>query len=286
MKDIMPEKKRNESDQEGGKSNPLARELRLFFTALMFYTRIPCPKWTGYSEYLMAHSIRYFPVVGWVVGVIVAAVIGLAAFILPISVAVILGLAAGVLATGAFHEDGFGDICDGLGSGAASTRALEIMKDSRVGAFAVIGLVLLFAVKIAALAALIVAEPWFGLVAVVFANVLSRFSVVTIMFTDEYARPSSDQTSKVKSATQKVLASDLLVSFIWLLPFVGLLWFRPWWFLAVPVALLIRWLLGAWFNKRLGGYTGDCLGATQQIIEVFTYIAILATISVIGLAGV
>jgi len=259
-------------------SNPFVCELRLFFMALMFYTRIPCPSWVGYTGEQLNRSTRYFPAIGWVVGVVVAVVAGLAALILPVPVAVICAVAAGVLLTGAFHEDGFGDVCDGFGGGGSPERILGIMKDSRVGAFAVVGLMLLFALKMTAMTMLLSLEPWFGLVAVVFAHVLSRVSVVTIIFTDTYAR--TDASSKVKPIGRQISVGGLVASCCWLLPFVGLLWWRPWWFLALPVALLLRLLLGQWFKKRLGGYTGDCLGATQQVIEVFTFLVALAAIKV------
>jgi len=258
------------------KPNPLFYELRLFLTAVMFYTRIPCPSWVGYSDEQLNRSTRYFPAIGWLVGAIVAVIIGLLQLILPVAIAVIIALACGVLLTGAFHEDGFSDLCDGFGGGSTPERTLEIMKDSRVGAFAAIGLVLLFSCKIATMTALISIEPWYGLVGLVFIHVLSRFSVVTIIFTDEYAR--QDLTSKVKPIGRKISVGGLITSGAWLLPFIALLWQRPWWFLAVPVALLLRLILGAWFKKRLGGYTGDCLGAAQQIIEVITLLTLLVIV--------
>ena len=265
-----------ESNLESEKPNPVFFEIKLFFTALMFYTRIPCPKWTGYSDEQLNKSTRYFPAIGWVVGGFLALIVGLASLVLPVPLAVGCGLACSVLITGAFHEDGFADVCDGFGGGMTAERTLEIMKDSRVGAFAVIGLILLFGIKIATMTALLTVEPWYGLVGLVFAHVLSRCSVVTIIFTDEYAR--ADLTSKVKPIGNHISVGGLIVSFCWLLPFIPLLWAQPWWFVAVPVALFLRLILGRWFKKRLGGYTGDCLGAAQQIIEVCTMITILIVI--------
>jgi len=262
------------------KDNRLVYEVRLLLTAVMFYTRIPCPRWVGYSDEQVNRSTRYFPAIGWIVGALVALVIGLAYQVLPVAVAVVIGLAVGVLITGAFHEDGFGDVCDGFGGGSSRERTLEIMKDSRLGSFAVIGLILLFALKIAVLTYLVGVEPWYGLVGLVFIHVLSRSSIVTIIFFDSYAR--LDASSKVRSIGHKISAGGLIVSFAWLLPFIPLLWQRPWWFLCVPVALLLRLFLGAWFKHRLGGYTGDCLGAAQQIIEVVCLALILG---LTGLSG-
>ena len=267
-------------DKPENKPNALFYEVKLFFTALMFYTRIPCPAWTGYSDEQLNRSTRYFPAIGWVVGGAVAAVCGLIAWILPPALAVCVGLAVGILLTGAFHEDGFGDVCDGFGGGYTPERVLEIMKDSRVGAYATIGIATLFSVKIAAMTALITLEPWYGLVGVVFAHVLSRASVVTIIFTDEYAR--EDLTSKVKPIGRQISVGGLITACSWLLPFVFLLWQRPWWFIAIPAALLMRLRLGGWFKRRLGGYTGDCLGAAQQVMEVGTFLVILVIIGIMN----
>jgi adenosylcobinamide-GDP ribazoletransferase len=250
-------------------------QLRLFLTAVMFYTRVPVPAWVGYSDDQLNRSTRYFPLIGWIVGAVVAGISAAAVLVLPAPVAVILGLGAGVLLTGAFHEDGFADVCDGFGGGTTRERTLDIMKDSRVGAFAAIGLVLLFSLKIATMSGLYGTGGWLvGPAAVLFAHVLSRWSVVTIIFTDEYAR--ADLTSKVKPIGKHLSPGGLAVATLWLLPFIGLAWWHPRWLLAVPVALLLRWWLGAWFRRRLGGYTGDCLGAAQQIIETATLLLILA----------
>jgi adenosylcobinamide-GDP ribazoletransferase len=271
------------SDEPSKRDNPVVYEIRLFFTSLMFYTRLPVPSWTGYSDDQLNRSTRYFPSIGWVVGGSVALTIFLLSHVLSTALSVCIALAFGVLLTGAFHEDGFADLCDGFGGGMTSERVLEIMKDSRVGAYGVIGTIMLFVVKISAMVSLITLEPWYGLTAVVFAHVLSRFCCVTIIFTDLYAR--ADMTSKVKPIGNQISPGGLTASGLWLLPFIFLLWSRPWWFLAVPAALLARLRLGGWFRRRLGGYTGDCLGAAQQIMEVVTFITILTVIGVSAANG-
>ena len=119
----------------------MKKELRIFFTALMFYTRIPCRVWVDHSEDYLNKATRYFPLIGWLIGLAMALVIYGSLFILPISVCVILALAVSVLMTGAFHEDGFGDVCDGFGGGWTKSQILEIMKDSRVGTYSVVGFI-------------------------------------------------------------------------------------------------------------------------------------------------
>ncbi|MDR1238453.1 MAG: adenosylcobinamide-GDP ribazoletransferase [Propionibacteriaceae bacterium] len=260
------------------RENRFRLELRLLLTAVMFYTRIKCPDWVGYSAERLNRSTRYFPAMGWLVGLVVAAVMLATGLVLPTVVAVVLGLAAGVLLTGAFHEDGFADVCDGFGGGTSRQRTLDIMKDSRVGAFAAIGLVLLFSLKIAALTALMDTGIWQAAAALLFAHVLSRWCVVTIIFSDDYAR--DDLTSKVKPIGRKISRLGFAAASVWMLPFVGLSWWQPWWLLAIPIAFLVRLALARWFRQRLGGYTGDCLGMAQQVNEVVTLLVVLASINI------
>lgn len=242
-------------------------EIKIFFTALMFYTRIPCPSWVDHSEEYLNQATRYFPLIGWIAGGLSALILYGLHFVFPASVCVVLALAAGVLLTGAFHEDGFADVCDGFGGGWTSSRILEIMKDSRVGAYGVIGVVLLFALKIFASIALMELDLWFCIKSIVLAHVLSRFIPVTIMYTHEYAR--EDASSKVKPIAKKLSIKDFVISAIWLIPV--FLWFQSWLMLLVLIpAYLMKIYLAAYFKKWIGGYTGDCLGATQQIIYVIT----------------
>jgi len=258
------------------RDNPIVGEIRLFFTAMMFYTRIPCPAWVGYSDKQLNRSTRYFPAMGWIVGGVIAAVFTALQFVLPVTVSVVLALAAGVLLTGAFHEDGFADVCDGFGGGMTPQRTLDIMKDSRVGAFAAIGLVLLFAAKIAVLTDLGQTGVVEAVVAILFAHVVSRWCAVTIIFRDVYAR--NDLTSKVKPIGRSISWRGMIAATLWLLPFAGLAWWHPWWLLALPCGFVARVVLARWFRRRLGGYTGDCLGAAQQVIEMVMLLVILGCV--------
>src|SRR5574343_914935 len=122
-------------------------QLRLFFTALQFFTRLPIPSWVGFDAAWLNQAARYFPLVGVVVALIGAGVYGLAALLLPAPVATLLSTAATIYATGAFHEDGFADMCDGLGGGMRRQRVLEIMKDSRRGAYGASGIVCMVGLK-------------------------------------------------------------------------------------------------------------------------------------------
>src|ERR1044072_888690 len=147
-------------------------EIRLLLTAVQYFTRIRVPAWVGHAQEQLAGAVRYFPVVGLVVGASGAATVWLAAHVLPAPLPAILATVVTVLMTGAIHEDGLADTCDGLGGGATRERALEIMKDPRVGAFGAIGLILTLLLKISALSSM---TPWTAMTALCAAHAFSRF---------------------------------------------------------------------------------------------------------------
>ena len=118
----------------------MRRQIELLLTAVMFYTRIPCPAWVGHSEELLNKATIYFPVMGWVVGGVAGAVYWAAARLFGADVGLLLSIIASVLLTGAFHEDGFADMCDGFGGGWTREKILLIMKDSRLGTYGAVGL--------------------------------------------------------------------------------------------------------------------------------------------------
>src|SRR5690554_3714540 len=121
----------------------MRRQVELFFTALGFFTRIPVPAGIPWSPERLNHAARYFPLVGVVVGGVGAASFVAFNWLLPVSLAVILSMAVTIRLTGAFHEDGWADACDGLGGGWDKLQVLAIMKDSRNGSYATVGLVLM-----------------------------------------------------------------------------------------------------------------------------------------------
>jgi adenosylcobinamide-GDP ribazoletransferase len=244
----------------------MAQELRIFFTALMFFTRLPCPKWVDHDPVYLNKASRYFSLVGLIVGVIGAGVYALASIVLPLPAAVMLSMVATVLTTGAFHEDGFADVCDGFGGGWNKEQILTIMKDSRVGAFGVLGLVLLFALRAALLLGLSGLMPLpMVFVAMVCAHTVSRAVAASLIFTHAYVQ--EDALSKSKPLAQRMGKIELfLLLFFGLLPLA--FFAKPLVLLTVPPLLLARWWMGRWFVRWIGGYTGDCLGALQQVCDI------------------
>lgn len=252
----------------------MLHQLRLFFTALQFFTRLPVPRWVGNQPAWLQQSSRYFPLVGVVVAAICSTVYMGASWLLPSHIALLLAIAAGIYLTGAFHEDGFADMCDGFGGGLTRERVLEIMKDSRVGAYGAIGIVCLLAIRGAAL----LAVPPGAVVATLFlAHPLSRLAAVSLIWTMDYARDEG----KSKPMAQSMSTVEFMIAAICaLVPAVicGALGLLDWsaLVLAVLAAAASACFLGHKCQRRLQGYTGDCLGAVQQVAEVAVYLAIVS----------
>lgn len=252
----------------------LRHELELFFNALRFFTRLPVPGWVGHPTELLNHAARYFPLVGWVVGGVGALVLWGAAAVLPLGLALLLSMTATILLTGAFHEDGFGDACDGFGGGWDKAQVLAIMKDSRIGSYAAVGLGLMLLGKFQALAALGAEAAMTALLA---AHPLSRFASTALIFALDYVR--DDAGARAKPLAHRMSRGELAVAALWgALPLVLLAPLQA--LAAAGAAAAAAFLAARYFLRRIGGYTGDCLGATQQVAELAIYVALnLAWIS-------
>lgn len=242
-------------------------ELSYFFAALRFFTRLPVPAWVGHAQAQLDHASRYFPLVGWIVGLLGALVTWLAAWVLPLSLAVVLGMAATILVTGAFHEDGFADSCDGFGGGWSKEQVLAIMKDSRIGSYGAIGIGLLLLTKWNALLEL----EELVLSCLVAGHALSRAAAVSLIYSLDYAR---DETGKAKPLAVRMGSGELaLACSFGLLPLALLPW--PLALQGLAAVAITTWLMARYTLRRLGGYTGDVLGATQQLAELAFYLGVL-----------
>ncbi len=252
----------------------IKKEIRYFFTAVMFFTRIPCPAWVDHSAEYLNKSRKYFPLIGWIVGGLAALVYYAAQFVLPIEIAVLLSTVTTVWITGAFHEDGFADVCDGFGGGWTKEQIMTIMKDSRVGAYGAIGIGLLVATKVVALFSLAELSGWWILLIILNGHTFSRFVASTFVQTHDYVQ--DPKKSKVKPiASERFTWGEMIYSSLFaLLPLAFLP--HPYLFAALPITYLGKVYLGRIFYRNIGGYTGDCLGATQQFCEVVFYLSILA----------
>lgn len=255
-------------------------QVKYWWLALGFFTRLPMPTITDFQESDLNHAARYFPLVGVLVGAVAAMVWWLSAQCLPPNVAVLLSMAATIYLTGAFHEDGLADSADGIGGGLERARMLEIMQDSRLGSYGAIALLGVLLLKFESLTAIsTTALPWVLLVG----HALSRSMSVGVMASAHYVKFAG----KAKPLATRMGRVDLA----WAITFGCLPWltFAGWLVLTShPWRLAVLWLCltGAsvtvvfvWWRRlllrNLQGYTGDTLGACQQLTEVAFYLAVL-----------
>lgn len=240
------------------------RQLHIFFNALTYYTRFSAPKWVEYSAENQAESNRYLPWIGLLIGFYTALIYWLGTFIFPESIAVILSIAASIWMNGALHEDGLSDCIDGFGGGWEKQRILTIMKDSRLGSYGVIALLMALLLKYNAL--LNLQET---VLIIITAHCLSRFFPLIIIYREHYT--GLEEGSKAKGmTTRKMTRFDLAIAF---LPAILCLAFSPFAYISILIPLLALTLwLGAYFRTWIDGYTGDCLGCCQQLSELTIYI--------------
>lgn len=248
------------------------KQWNLFLTAIMFYTRIPVSKNIEYSENLLNKSTRYFPLIGWIVGGFGAIIFYTCQFIFPLSISVILSMISTILLTGAFHEDGLADSCDAFGGGWTKERILEIMKDSRIGTYGTVGLILILLIKYFSLTSVYIEQIPFVIFA---AHALSRYSATGMIFFSEYAR--DDAKSKSKPIGQNISSTDFFISLIFgSTPlFLLSLLYSYWYMLIILTCIPIIYFLKRYFEKWIGGFTGDGLGATQQVSEIVFYLSFI-----------
>jgi adenosylcobinamide-GDP ribazoletransferase len=235
----------------------------------MFFTRIPV-NFKTFDDADLNKATRYFPLVGILVGVVGASIFYLTDILLPQEVAILLSMIATILLTGAFHEDGLSDAVDGLGGGWNREHVLTIMVDSRIGSYGAIALVMVLLSKYQALSHQAVTLIPITIIA---GHALSRLCALFVMATQNYVK--SDGKAK-PLATQLNLSELIIATIFGLLPlaFLGMQSLLA----LVPVALVWLWF-SAKLKARIGGYTGDCLGAMQQMTEIAFYIGLLASTS-------
>jgi adenosylcobinamide-GDP ribazoletransferase len=240
-------------------------QVQLLLVALQFLTRLPVPQVRGFTPDMISRSTRYYPVVGALVGGICALVLTGAAQVWDGVLPAMLAIAVGVLVTGAFHEDGLADTFDGLGGGTEPARRLEIMKDSRIGTFGALGLGLVLALKVAALAQL---APPLAALGLLCAHAGGRTAAVLAMAAlapvGQSAKWSPDRLRPIEPVLAVVLGAAPLV----------LLGAQAAPALALGLALAALPALAA--RRLIGGYTGDVLGAVEQMFELGVLLALAA----------
>ncbi len=242
-----------------------------FLMAVMFLTRLPVGRWVQHDAQLFLGMARFFPLVGWLVGILAAGLLWLCAAALPWMPAVIVATALGILLTGAFHEDGFADMCDAFGGGWEKEQVLLIMKDSRLGTYGTLGLGLMVGCKLSLLACL---SPGNAMAALIAGHVLSRTTATSLLLTLPYVRDTEDP-AKIKTPPSDLTPGDGLFTVLISVPALLLLPAVTW-LPIISILLLARYLLARYYQHRIGGYTGDCLGGAQQISELLVLLLVTA----------
>jgi adenosylcobinamide-GDP ribazoletransferase len=255
---------------------------RALAAAFTFLTRIPLGSFASHDPADLPRSAMYFPVVGVVVALIGGAVFGSASLLWPTSIAVALSMAGTTLVTGAFHEDALADALDGFGGGWSTDQVLSIMKDSRVGSYALVGVALTLIAKFAALAA--IGGPSGSIravtVALIAGHVCARWSSLLLIWRYPYVRPAAEgeRSSAGRPFVDGMTSARLLVATaiagvitVAALGHASLVVFG----VATGVAVVAGW----YFDQRIGGITGDAVGAANQIVEVCVYLALAARLA-------
>ncbi|MGQ3051958.1 MAG: adenosylcobinamide-GDP ribazoletransferase [Roseateles sp.] len=254
--------------------------MRLFLVALQFLTRLPV-RLSRFEPAWLNDCVRHFPLVGMLVGAVGAAVLVGAVQFWPAWIAALLALTATVALTGGFHEDGLADTFDALGGVVPRDRALAIMKDSRIGSYGALALGLSLLLR-AALLAVLATRPLLGAVAALLAgHALARAAAVGVMVSLPYG--GDVEHAKAKPLALAVAPRNFAIAMLWC----GLLtvalaacgiasWSRLGAALAAAVAT--AGLMRLWLKRRLGGYTGDGLGATEQLAEIAVLLAFTAAL--------
>ncbi|WP_125778853.1 adenosylcobinamide-GDP ribazoletransferase [Pseudoalteromonas rubra] len=248
--------------------------LRQFKLAVIFLTRIPVKVTGEVSEQDINQASGYFAWVGVLLGALLALIYLVLSSFLPEGMAVLLTLGGGLLITGAFHEDGFADVWDGFGGGWSVADKLIIMKDSRLGTYGAAALIILLLSKYQALLALS-ERALYVCGALILAHGLSRAMATSLIGKLDYVQ--ADAQSKVKPVAQFLAHESKQLLYVCGLSLLIVSWIAGLFTLWQSIVLLgVLWLCRTiciyWFKRQLGGYTGDCLGAAQQLGEVTVYL--------------
>lgn len=264
-REVSSGKKRSQQDPPPSRGWKAAARVPL--TAVMFLTRLPCPSWVGHDAATLSRSTIFFPAVGAVVGLFGAFAFFASRLAFSSVLSATLALAATVWLTGAFHEDALGDTFDGFGGGWKPDEILRIMRDSRLGTYGTVALVLSLVARLFSIATI---DAAFVLEAMIAAHVLARWTALPLILWLPYVRETG--TGKPFAATMtwgRLMWGTLIAG--------GLVTLALGW-TAIPVAvvvLVVTMVGGRYSEKKIGGMTGDVLGAINNLAELAVYLVLI-----------
>lgn len=249
-----------------------SREVKWFdgpWAALIFFTRLPF--WRIYQPPQSSYRsvVEYWPLAGWLTGGAMAAMLYFGSMVLPWAVAVVAAIVVRLLITGALHEDGLADFMDGFGGGGNRERILAIMKDSHIGTYGVLGLILYMMLLGTTLYSL---SPMVAALTVLGADPFSKMVTSQLINMLPYAR--REEEAKNKTVYRKPsLAAGLSLTVQGLLPIALMIWMTGIsWYLVIAVTALVMYFLYLLMLHKIQGYTGDCCGAVCLLVELAVYL--------------
>lgn len=250
------------------------------WAALIFFTRLPFWRLHEPPKECYRSVVEYWPLIGWLTGGIMASVIFFGSMVMPYYIAIILAIAFRILITGALHEDGLTDFFDGFGGGGSDRqRILDIMKDSRIGTYGVVGLVIYFALLFCTLFSL---PPFYAAIAVLAGDPFSKMVAGQIIMMMPYARTLEESKAKV-IYRQIDLKAGIWMAVQGMLMMVLFFYFmigRIRWESVIFVPCIVMYFLYLLIWRRLRGYTGDCCGALFLLVELSFYLSVTVSMTI------
>lgn len=242
---------------------------QVLWAALIFFTRLPF--WRVYQPPQACYKavVEFWPLTGWLTGGAMAATLYLVSLVLPWPVAVIAAIIVRLLITGALHEDGLADFLDGFGGGGDRYRILAIMKDSHIGTYGVLGLILYLSLLGAALYSM---TPMIAALTVFAADPFSKMVASQLINMLPYAR--REEEAKNKTVYRKPsLAAGLSLTVQGLLPMALMIWLTGIsWYFVIAIPAVVMYFLYLLMLRKIKGYTGDCCGAVCLLVELAVYL--------------
>ncbi len=248
------------------------------WAAMIFFTRLPLWRIHQPPHESYRTVVEHWPLAGWITGAVMAATLYFGSMFLPYPVAIIMAVSSRILLTGALHEDGLCDFFDGFGGGGGNkARILEIMKDSRIGTYGVLGIVLYIALLAAALYSM---PPKIAAFTILAADPYAKMIAGQIIMMMPYAR--TEEESKAKTVYRKMnVTASLSLAAQGLLPLAAytyIMYVHIDWQLLVFTPCIVMYFLYLMIWNKLKGYTGDCCGALFLLVELSIYITVAGMI--------
>jgi len=250
----------------------LLKQVNLFYLALSFFTRIPVPKTMQFSPELLNQSSRYFSLIGLLLGIILSLSYYTVNTLFGAQISILLMMAFSLALTGAFHEDGLADMADGFGGGYSKEQCLTIMKDSRIGTYGAVTLIMAFALKFTLLLTLSSYNISVIIITIILSQSLSRAIAASLIISIPYVSEEQHNKSKPLATNQSVKSTAFLL-IVGCLPLV--FYSQTTVFICLGVLFVFRWFFQQWLMKKIAGFTGDCLGAAQQVAEILILLVVV-----------